>query len=117
MSQPIADFPDTQVEGHDLDPNVDGDLVVGPLEVPRLAAVIIAAKSEQSEAFSVSVDWTDKADDVTYRSQSATDINLSGVTDDGARLYRKGSAVKVTLSSDSGGGTTNVVNVHVGAER
>lgn len=111
-----SQHPQEAVTGHDLDPNADGDLVLSGLRCAVSQAVVIAANSQDSQAFSVSVDWEDGTGNV-FTSESATDIGLSGVTDDYARLFRKGPTVTVTVTSDAGAGTQNRINAFVDAHR
>lgn len=115
MTTPDAQYPDNQTDGHDLDPNADGDRVV-TVPVEHTAALLVAVHSDSSEAVSVSVTWlTD--DGNTTVTETATELDLSGVTNDWARLTRKGPRAEVTLTSDAGAGTTNVINSYVGAHR
>jgi hypothetical protein len=67
---------------------------------------------------SVSVRWIDgESSDNEFVSESATDINMSGVQNDHARLFRKGLIAEVTFTSDAGAGTTNNINAFVDAHR
>jgi len=111
-----SQHPQKSSVGHDLDPNADGDLVLSNLNVAVSQAVVIAANSQDSEAFSVSVEWVDGSGN-TFTTESAADIDLSGVTDDHARLFRKGPQVSVTFTSDAAGGTQNRINAFVDAHR
>jgi len=115
MTTPDAQYPDNQTDGHNLDPDADGNRVV-TVPVEHTAALLVAVHSESGEAVSVSVTWlTDEGNTVVE--QTATELDLSGVTDDWARLTRKGPRAEVAISSDAGAGTTNLINSFVGAHR
>lgn len=116
MTTPDAHYPDRQVSGHDLDPNADGDLTIGPVDVRNTQAVLIAANSTDDTNWSASVEWVDD-DGNTIQTESATDIALSGVDNDNARLTRKGPRVSVTFTSDAAGGTANTLNAYVDSHR
>jgi hypothetical protein len=102
-----------QTGGHDLVGS--GDISIGPAAVQRATAVVIAATSTDDNAFSVSVEWVD-GNGNTYQSESATDIGLDSITEDYARLVRKGPQVQVTVTDESGA-AQNLVNVHADTER
>ena len=108
-----ADYLDAQTTGYDL--VASGDLTIGPGPVERGTGVIIAARSTDTNAFSVSVEWQDSAGNV-FQSESATDIGLNGITGDYARLVRKGPQVQVTATDDSGA-AQNLINIHADTER
>jgi len=108
-----SDYPDTQVSGEDIVAN--GDLVVGPVTVARTSGVTIAANSTDGTTFSVSVEWVDSAGNI-YQQESATDIELSAITQDFARLVRKAPQVQVTVTDDSGAAQNNI-NIHVDTQR
>lgn len=118
MVQPVYDFPEDETAGHDLDPtNGSGDLVVGPVAVHHHQSIIIAANSTDNNNWSASVDWVDEADNDTYQSESKSDIELSSVSEDWARLVRKGPYVKVTFTSEESNGTQNRIDAFVDAHR
>jgi hypothetical protein len=109
--------PQDQTVGHDLDPNVDGDLV-RHVRVAHAQALVIAVSSQDSQNLSVSVRWIDsETNDNLFTSESATDLALSGVQDDHARLYRKGPVCEVTVTSDASAGTQNRVNCWLDTHR
>jgi len=107
------DYPDSQTVGYDLIGT--GDLVIGPVSVARAEAVVISVNSTDAATFSVSVDWEDGAGNV-FQAESAADIGMANVTQDWARLVRKGPQVEVTIT-DTSGGVANNVNAHVDVER
>jgi len=117
MTTADAAYPDDNTDGHDLDPNADGDLTIGPRKLEHTQAVFIAANSQDDENWSASVRWTNAGGTTVYQTESATDIALSGVNDDSARLTRKGPYVEVTLTSDAAAGIQNRVNAYVGSHR
>jgi hypothetical protein len=102
-----------QAAGHDT--VGAGDLTIGPRRVNRGTAVIIAATSTDDNAFSVSVEWVDSSGN-TYQSESAADIGMNSITEDYARLVRKGPQAEV-IATDESGAAQNLVNVHVDTER
>jgi hypothetical protein len=108
-----TDYPDTQVSGEDIIAN--GDLVIGPVPVQRSSGVTIAANSTDGNTFSVSVDWVDSSGNI-YQEESSTDIQLSAITQDFARLVRKAPQAQVTVTDDSGA-TQNNINIHVDTQR
>jgi len=109
--------PQDGTTGHDLDGNVDGDLV-RHVTVSKAQALTIAVTSVSNENLSVSVRWIDSKDnDNLYTSESASDIALSGVQDDWSRLVRKGPVCEVTVTSDVADGTTNKVNAFFDTHR
>lgn len=108
-----TDYLDSQTAGHDLVGS--GDLTIGPSPVKRGTAVVIAATSTDNNAFSVSVDWQDSAGNV-YQSETASDIGLSTITEDYARLVRKAPQVVVTVTDESGA-AQNIINIHADTER
>lgn len=116
MTTPDAHYPGRVVTGHDLDPNAQGDLTIGPVRVENTQAVLIAANSTDNTNWSASVDWED-ADGNVIQTESATDIALSGVDNDNARLTRKGPRVEVTFTSDAAAGTANTLNAYVDSHR
>jgi len=117
MTAPDAAYPDDRTEGHDLDPNADGDLVIGPRKLENTQAVLIAANSVDNENWSASVRWTNADGTTVYQTESATDIGLSGVDNDWARLVRKGPYVEVTVTSDAAAGVQNRTNIWLDTHR
>jgi len=116
MVQPVYDFPESETTGHDLDPTGgSGDLTL-TVEVPHNQALILAANSTSGKNWSASVTWQD-SDGNEFVSESKGDIGLSSVSNDWARLVRKGPECKVTFTSEAGGGTTNNLNAYVDAHR
>lgn len=109
MNTPTPRFPQQSETGHDL--VADDDLTIGPLDVRRAVAVIIAAHSTDDNEWSAAVEWTD-GDGTVFRTQSASDVDLSSVVDDSSRLFRKGEAVVVTFTDESGG-DSNEINAFV----
>lgn len=122
MTTPDAQYPDddpggdARTTGHDLDPtNGDGDRVVS-VEVGRTQALIVSATSTDGNTWSASVKWVD-GDGNEFVSQSKTDIDLDSVTNDWARLTRKGPKAEVTFTSEETDGTQNQLNAFVDAHR
>jgi hypothetical protein len=107
------DYPDDQTVGHDLIGT--GDLTIGPVSVARSEALVVAANSTDGNSFDVTVDWEDGSGNV-FQAEAAADIGLNGVTEDWARLVRKGPQAVVTVTDTSGAGSNNV-NVHIDTER
>lgn len=110
-----SQHPSSQTTGWDLDPNADGDLVLSGLNIAQSQALLVSVTSQDGQATSVSVEWTDGTN--TFLTEGATDIGLSGVTNDWARLVRKGPQATVTVTSDAGAGTQNRVNVFADTHR
>lgn len=108
-------YPNRQEVAHDLDPNVDGDLVI-EAGVEKSQAVLVSANSMDGVNWSASAEWIDDSDNV-YQTESATDIAMSSVVDEHSRLYRKGPRVRITFTSDSSAGTTNRVNAFLDTHR
>jgi len=112
-----VEHPQDDTVGHDLDPNADGDLV-RTITVANAQALLIALSSQDGEPISVSLEWVNNTDaTATFVSESAADLDLSGVTDDWARAVRKGPACKVTATSDAAAGTTNRANMWLDTHR
>lgn len=91
-----------------------GDLTIGPVSVARSEAILIAANSDDSNTWSASVTWQDTNGNTT-QTESKTDISLDSVTDNWARLVRKGQEVSVTFTDESGASNNNInafVDVH-----
>lgn len=105
-----VDFPNQQVTGEDL--TVD-NTVIGPFTVAKSEALVVAVNETSGGSLNVTVDWTDGSGN-TFQSESATDIGLSGVIEDWARLVRKGPQAIVTLSNSSSATSTNA---HVDTEK
>lgn len=118
MTTPIGAYAESETVTHDLDPtNGDGDLVITE-SVKKLQSVIIAATSTDGNAWSASVRWVDGPTGANaYQSESNTDIGLSSVTEDWARLVRKGPYVEVTFTSEVADGTQNQINAYVDGHR
>lgn len=115
MTTPDAHYPNQLETGHNLDPNAQGDLTLeGTVE--NTQAVLIAANSVDDQNWSASVEWVDE-DGNTIQTESATDIALSGVDNDFARLTRKGPRVSVTFTSDAAAGTANNLNAYLDSHR
>lgn len=111
-----SQHPVASVAGHDLDPNADGDLVLDGLRVAQTQALVVAIQTQDAETASASVEWEDANDNV-FQSEAATDIGLSAVTDDWARLIRKGPNATVTVTSDAAAGVQNRVNAFADTHR
>lgn len=92
-----------------------GDLTIGPVAVSKSQSILIAGNSTDGNTWSASVAWQDDSGNVV-QNESASDVNLSSVTDDFARLIRKGSQVQVTFTDESSGSANNI-NVYVDAHR
>lgn len=92
-----------------------GDANIGPLSVKRGTAVVIAATSTDDNAFSVSVEWEDGSGAV-YQTEQAADIGLDTITEDYARLVRKGKEVVITVTDESGASQNNI-NIHADTQR
>jgi len=91
-----------------------GDLVVGPVSVEKSQAILISANSTDSNTWSASLSWEDGSGNVILQ-ESAGDIELSSVTQDWARVVRKGPEVEVTFTDTSAAGANNIntyVDVH-----
>ena len=108
-----TDYLDAQQAGYDLVGG--GDLTIGPGAVERGKAVVIAANSTDNNTFSVSVEWQDSNGNV-FQAEPAADIGLDAVTEDYARLVRKGPQVEVTVTDESGA-SQNTINIHADTER
>jgi len=121
MTTPDAQYPDddhggtNRATGHDLDPNADGDLVL-TVSVGRTQALVIGGNSTDSNTWSASVRWVDE-DDNEFVSEANTDTELNAVTNDWARLVRKGPVAEVTFTSEETVGTANAINAFVDAHR
>jgi hypothetical protein len=105
---------DSQTTQYDL--VASGDLVIGPAQVERGTAVVIAATSTDNNTFSVSVRWPTETGTSEYQTESAADIGLDTITEDYARLVRKGPQVEVTVTDESGA-AQNIINIHADTER
>jgi len=114
LKTPIARIPQDATTSHDLDPNADGDLE-RTVKVVNTQALVVAVRSLDNENMSVSVEWTIETDTSTdtFITDSASEIGLSGITEDWARLVRKGPYARVTVTSDAADGTQNRVNAWV----
>lgn len=108
MTTPISQHPEHSTAGHDLD---GGDLVVTE-EVGKSQSVVIAANSTDGNNWSASVVWKD-GDGNTVQTETSTDIGLDTVSDDNARLVRKGAVVEVTFTDETASGTQNQLNAWV----
>jgi hypothetical protein len=112
-----SQHPQSETVGHDLDPNADGDLTI-TANVAATQALVVAANSTDDQPLSVSVRWVDSSAGANeFLAESAADIGLDGVTNDWARLVRKGETAEVTFTSDAGAGTQNQINAFVDAHR
>lgn len=110
------DYPAVDIDIHDLDPtNGAGDFTT-TVSVGRTEALLIAANSQDNNNWSVSVEWQ-TANGNTTRTQSASDINLSNVDNDDARLTRKGPQAVITITSNVADGTQNRISGHIGAHK
>jgi len=112
-----SQHPAESVTDHDLDPDADGDYVT-TATVAYTQALIASVNSVDDEAVSVSVRWVESSDATEeFVTESAADLGLSGVTNDWARLVRKGPVAEVTVTSDAGAGTQNRLNAFVDSHR
>jgi len=102
-----------QVTGHDLVSS--GDLTIPRTVAEGATAVVIAGRSIDNNGFSVSVQWADGSGNV-LQTESSADIGLNTVTEDYARLVRKGPQVEVTVTDESGAAQNNI-NFHADTER
>lgn len=84
-----------------------GDLTIGPQPVARAQAILIAAHSEGGNTWSASVTWQDGNGNV-LNNEVAADLGLENVTDNWARIVRKGPEVSVTFTDTSGAGSNNI---------
>lgn len=124
MTTPDAKYPnddgstDNGPTSHDLDPtNGSGDLVIH-VQVDRTQALVVAGNSTDGNNWSASVRWIDgETSDNEYVSESKTDTGLDTVTNDWARLVRKGPVAEVTFTSEVADGTQNQINAWVDAHR
>lgn len=98
-----TDFPDAGLAGGDLTASAQ---TVGPVAVGRSQSLLIRVHENDGGSVDVSVDWED-ANGNSLGSQSATEIGMSGVTTDHARLFRKGAQARVTFTNSSGATSTN----------
>lgn len=98
-------------ENHDLIPGNDGDLVF-TIPVYKLEKLIIAAHSDDSNNFSISLVWEDLNQNHTFLTESASDIGISATAEGYAELVPKGEQVTVTVT-DTSGAANNRVNVRV----
>jgi len=98
-----TDFPENEFNGADL---TASDQVVGPVTVGRSQALVVRVHEPTGGSLDVSVEWQDSNGN-TLGTQSATEINLSGVTTDHTRLFRKGAQAKVTFSNNTGATSAN----------
>jgi len=107
----LTKFPKESIVGHDLDPDVDGD-IQRDINVGLAQAVVIAIRSIDGNEASVSIDWVDsKERRNVYYEESAPKLNLANVTNEWARIVRKGPLAEVTVTSNVSTGTQNRVNV------
>jgi hypothetical protein len=106
-----AQHPNQRVTEHDL---VDSDLEVGPLEVSRSDAILLAFQSQDGKSVSVTVKHHDTEGN-TYQTEEPADLSLNGVVEDWARLVRKGPRVTITVS-DTSGAAQNRVNLYIDTE-
>jgi len=112
------DFPDAATVGHDLGPtNGDGDLVIHE-PVARGQALVVAGNSTDGNDWSASVRWIDdRDDDNEFVSEAKTDTELNAVSNDWARLVRKGPVAEVTFTSEESDGTANNLNAYLDTHR
>jgi len=110
------EYPDNSVIEHDLDPNAQGDLTIGPVSVARSEAIMVAGNSIDAQNWSATVEWQDSNGNV-FQTQTPTDLGLSGVQDESARPFRKGPEAVVIVTSDAAAGTQNRVNFYVDSHR
>lgn len=110
--------PEDEVTGHDLDPtNGSGDYVTH-VSVAATQALVIAGNSTDGNTWSASVRWIDsESGDNEFVNESKTDTELNAVTNDWARLVRKGPVAEVTVTSEETDGTQNRVNVFADSHR
>lgn len=108
---PSPTYPDSTTAGHDLIGTGDLSVTVSP---DKTQALLIAAHSDDANAFSVSATWEDGSGNI-IRDQPKSEV-LSSVTDDHARLVRKGPQVTVAFTDESGGSQNNI-NAYVGAHK
>lgn len=91
--------------------NVSQDLTTSDLTVEvdtdSIYNLIIAAHSDDSETFSVSISWEDRNGNV-YQKETATELVMADITDDYSRLREKGDIAVVTLTDTSSAGSNNV---------
>jgi len=110
-------FPKESVIEHDLDPDADGDLV-RDINVGLAQAVAIALRSLDGNEASVSIDWLDSEERRNvYYEEPAPAVELANVTNQWARVVRKGPLAEVTVTSNAGTGTQNRVNVWMDTHR
>jgi len=109
--------PQDATVGHDLDPNADGDLT-RVVNVENSEALVIGVLSQDGNGVSVSVRWVDGRETLNpFVTESATNIGLSGATDNSARVIRKGPVCEITATSDAAAGTQNRANVWLDTHR
>jgi len=112
-----SNHPQDKTVGHDLDPNADGDLVVH-VRVAVTQALIIAGNSTDGNNWSASVRWIDtEGNDNEFVNESKSDTELNSVSNDWARLVRKGPVAEVTFTSEETAGTANNINAFVDSHR
>jgi len=102
-------YPDNSVIGADL---TTSDTVIGPVDVSKSQAVMVAVNDTTGGTLNVTVDWEDSNGNV-FQTETASDLELSATTQDWARVVRKGSYVRVTLSNGNSATSTNAyVDAH-----
>lgn len=112
-----SQHPEDEVIGHDLDPNAAGDYVAH-VKVAATQALVIAGNSTDGNTWSASVRWIDaEGADNEFVSEAKTDTGLDAVTNDWARLVRKGPVAEVTFTSEETAGTQNQLNAFADSHR
>lgn len=106
--QPITQ--DVNIDTYDLVGS--GDYTTSELSVQGTSQIVIKVASDDSETFSVTVDWTDGNGTVLYSQEPAE----ADSTTDALLVFNTGSAyVQVTITDDSGAGQNQIsgtINVH-----
>ena len=105
--------PNSTIVGVDLIANSGAS--IGPVSVEGSQALVISATSTDANQFSASVKWTDGSGNV-FNTESRTDIQFDSVTEDWARVVRKGTHAIVEFADESGGSSNNI-NAFAGAHR
>lgn len=104
------EYPDS-VSQQDL--AVEGLTLTVP--VRRSEAVVVAGNSVDGNAWSASVVWQDNDGNVT-QTEGSTDVGLDAVTEDWARLIRKGPVMEATFTDESAAAENNL-NVYIDTYR
>lgn len=98
-----TDFPNSSLVGQDL---TGGDATIGPVPVAKSQSLVVAINETSAGSLDVTISWQDTNGNV-FQEQTPTDLALSGVTEDWARVVRKGPEALITLSNSNAATSTN----------